>query len=70
MPEVRIAANTLTLFRFDATIDRASVEVEGRTTRFRVVDALEAALAEKEAALAALQSVSAGPAARNGPRGS
>ncbi|QRO02332.1 DUF2381 family protein [Archangium violaceum] len=38
VPEVRVAANTLTLFRFDAPIDRASVEVEGRTTRFRVVD--------------------------------
>ncbi len=33
-----MAANTLTLFRFGATIDRNSVEVEGRTTRFRVVD--------------------------------
>jgi uncharacterized protein (TIGR02268 family) len=38
VPEVRVAANTLILFRFDASIDRASVEVEGRTTRFRLVD--------------------------------
>lgn len=38
MPEVRVAANTLTLLRFDASIDRASVEVEGRTTRFQLVD--------------------------------
>jgi uncharacterized protein (TIGR02268 family) len=38
VPEVRVAADTLTLFRFDAPIDRASVDVEGRTTRFRVVD--------------------------------
>ena len=33
-----MATNTLTLFRFDASIDRASLEVEGRTTRFRLVD--------------------------------
>ena len=33
-----MATNTLTLFRFGASIDRASVEVEGRTTRFRLVD--------------------------------
>src|ERR1044071_3513182 len=38
VPEVRVAANTRTLFHFDALIDRASVEVEGRTTRFRLVD--------------------------------
>jgi uncharacterized protein (TIGR02268 family) len=38
VPEVRVAANTLTLFRFGASIDRASVEVEERTTRFRLVD--------------------------------
>ncbi|PTL79904.1 hypothetical protein DAT35_31230 [Vitiosangium sp. GDMCC 1.1324] len=38
VPEVRVAANTLTLFRFGASIDRASVEVEGRMTRFRLVD--------------------------------
>jgi uncharacterized protein (TIGR02268 family) len=38
VPEVRVATNTLTIFRFGASIDRASVEVEGRTTRFRLVD--------------------------------
>ncbi|MFL5354429.1 DUF2381 family protein [Archangium sp.] len=38
VPEVRVAASTLTLFRFGASIDRASVEVEGRTTRFKLVD--------------------------------
>jgi uncharacterized protein (TIGR02268 family) len=38
VPEVWIAANTRTLLHFDALIDRASVEVEGRTTRFRLVD--------------------------------
>ena len=38
VPEVWVATNTLTVFRFDATIDRASVEVEGRTTRFRLLD--------------------------------
>ncbi|WP_257458315.1 DUF2381 family protein [Archangium lipolyticum] len=38
VPEVRVAANIATYLRFDAPIDRASVEVEGRATRFRVVD--------------------------------
>ncbi|WNG23786.1 DUF2381 family protein [Cystobacter fuscus] len=38
VPEVRVAAHVATYLRFDAPIDRASVEVEGRTTRFRVVD--------------------------------
>ncbi|AKI98729.1 Hypothetical protein AA314_00356 [Archangium gephyra] len=38
MPEVRVMANALTLIRFDASIDRASMELEGRTTRFRLVD--------------------------------
>jgi uncharacterized protein (TIGR02268 family) len=38
VPEVWIAANTRTHLHFDALIDRASVEVEGRTTRFRMVD--------------------------------
>ncbi len=33
-----MAANTATSFVFDATIDRASVEVEARATRFRLVD--------------------------------
>ncbi|WNG24095.1 DUF2381 family protein [Cystobacter fuscus] len=38
VPEVRVAANVATYLRFDAPIDRASVEVEGRAMRFRVVD--------------------------------
>jgi uncharacterized protein (TIGR02268 family) len=38
MPEVGVAANILSIFMFDASIDRASVEIEGRATRFRVVD--------------------------------
>ena len=38
MPEGRVAAKTVTYFVFDAAIDRASVEVEGRATRFRLVD--------------------------------
>jgi uncharacterized protein (TIGR02268 family) len=42
---VRVAANTLTIFRFGASIDRASVEVEGRATRFKLVDPGEYTLA-------------------------
>jgi uncharacterized protein (TIGR02268 family) len=38
VPEVRVAARIATYFVFDAAIDRASVEVEGRATRFRLVD--------------------------------
>ncbi|QRO03023.1 DUF2381 family protein [Archangium violaceum] len=45
VPEVRVAANTLTIFRFGAPIDRASVEVEGRATRFKLVDPGEFTLA-------------------------
>lgn len=33
-----MAANVATYLRFDTPIDRASVEVEGRATRFRLVD--------------------------------
>jgi uncharacterized protein (TIGR02268 family) len=44
VPEVRVAANVATYLRFDGPIDRASVEVEGRVTRFRVVDAGERTL--------------------------
>jgi len=33
-----VAAGVATYLRFDVPIDRASVEVEGRSTRFRVVD--------------------------------
>jgi uncharacterized protein (TIGR02268 family) len=35
---VRVAAGIATTLVFDAPIDRASVEVEGRATRFRLVD--------------------------------
>ncbi|OJH34166.1 hypothetical protein BON30_45235 [Cystobacter ferrugineus] len=38
VPEVRVAVGVVTYFHFDASIDRALVEVEGRTTRFRMVD--------------------------------
>ncbi|WP_395845141.1 DUF2381 family protein [Archangium violaceum] len=38
VPEVRVAANVATYLRFDAPIDRTSVEVEGRPVRFRWVD--------------------------------
>jgi uncharacterized protein (TIGR02268 family) len=45
VPEVRVAADSLTIFRFGASIDRASVEVEGRATRFKLVDPGEYTLA-------------------------
>jgi uncharacterized protein (TIGR02268 family) len=35
---VRVAANVATYLRFDAPIDKDSVEVEGRAARFRLVD--------------------------------
>ncbi|HEX5747829.1 MAG TPA: DUF2381 family protein [Archangium sp.] len=38
VPEVRVAANVATLFVFDAPIDRGSLEVEGRATRFNLMD--------------------------------
>ncbi|HZI07089.1 MAG TPA: DUF2381 family protein [Archangium sp.] len=38
VPEVRVAANVATYLRFDAPIDKDSVEVEGRAARFRLVD--------------------------------
>ncbi len=40
-----MAADSLTVFRFGASIDRASVEVEGRATRFKLVDSGEFTLA-------------------------
>ncbi len=43
-PEVRVAADARTLLVFDAPIERASVEVEGRATRFRLVDPGESTL--------------------------
>nr|WP_143195917.1 DUF2381 family protein [Archangium sp. Cb G35] len=45
VPEVRVAANILTIVRFGTSIERASVEVEGRTTRFKLVDPGEYTLA-------------------------
>ncbi len=41
---MRVAADVVTLFVFDAPIERGSVEVEGRTTRFRLVDPGESTL--------------------------
>ncbi|MCY1078276.1 DUF2381 family protein [Archangium lansingense] len=38
VPEVRVAAGVSTYLRFNAPIDRASLEVEGRATRFKLVD--------------------------------
>lgn len=38
VPEARVAAGVATYIRFDAPLDRASVEVEGRPVRFRWVD--------------------------------
>ncbi|MCY1082582.1 DUF2381 family protein [Archangium lansingense] len=38
VPEVRVAAGIATTLVFDAPIDRASIEVEGQSTRFRLVD--------------------------------
>jgi uncharacterized protein (TIGR02268 family) len=35
---LRVAANVVSYFRFNALIDRASVEIEGRSVRFRWVD--------------------------------
>jgi uncharacterized protein (TIGR02268 family) len=44
VPEVRVAVGIATLLLFDAPIDRASVDVEGRATRFRWVDVGERTL--------------------------
>ncbi|WP_073564975.1 DUF2381 family protein [Archangium sp. Cb G35] len=44
VPEVRVAADIATTLVFDAPIDRASVEVEGQRTRFRLVDVGERTL--------------------------
>ncbi|HZH77644.1 MAG TPA: DUF2381 family protein, partial [Archangium sp.] len=41
VPEVRVAADVLTVFRFGSSIDKASLEVEGRATRFKLVDSGE-----------------------------
>ncbi|HYO52145.1 DUF2381 family protein [Archangium sp.] len=45
VPEVRVAARVTTYLRFNALIDRASLEVEGRATRFKLVDPGEYTLA-------------------------
>ncbi|MCY1083563.1 DUF2381 family protein [Archangium lansingense] len=42
--EIRVAAGIATTFVFNAAIDRALVEVEGRATRFRLVDVGERTL--------------------------
>lgn len=44
VPEVRVAADIATTLVFDTPIDRASVEVEGQRTRFRLVDVGERTL--------------------------
>jgi uncharacterized protein (TIGR02268 family) len=38
VPEVRVAARVATYLRFNAPIDKASLEVEGRATHFKLVD--------------------------------
>jgi uncharacterized protein (TIGR02268 family) len=45
VPEVRVAARVTTYLRFNAPIDKASLEVEGRATRFTLVDVGEYAIA-------------------------
>ncbi|HEX5748520.1 MAG TPA: DUF2381 family protein [Archangium sp.] len=45
VPEVRVAAGVSTYLRFNAPIDRASLEVAGRATRFKLVDPGEYTLA-------------------------
>jgi hypothetical protein len=44
VPEVRVAAGITTTLRFDAPIDRTSVEVEGQEVNFRFVDVGERTL--------------------------
>ncbi|HEX8441830.1 DUF2381 family protein, partial [Archangium sp.] len=50
VPEVRVAAKVTTYLRFKAPIDKASLEVDGRATRFRLVDPGEYTLALEPAA--------------------
>jgi uncharacterized protein (TIGR02268 family) len=38
VPEVRVAATTATYVRFKSPIDKESLQVDGRATRFKVVD--------------------------------
>ena len=50
VPEVRVAAKVTTYLRFKAPIDKASLEVDGRATRFRLEDPGEYTLALEPAA--------------------
>ncbi|QRO02320.1 DUF2381 family protein [Archangium violaceum] len=45
VPEARVAVGVATYLRFDASLDKASVEVEGRPARFRWVDVGERLIA-------------------------
>ncbi|WP_257463359.1 DUF2381 family protein [Archangium lipolyticum] len=45
VPEARVAVGVATYLRFDAPLDRASVEVEGRPARFRWVEVGERLIA-------------------------
>lgn len=45
MPQVRVAAGVTTWLRFDAPIDKASLEVQAREKRFHLVDAGEHVIA-------------------------
>jgi uncharacterized protein (TIGR02268 family) len=38
VPEVRVAVHVTSYLRFDASLERSSLEVEGRATRFRFLD--------------------------------
>jgi uncharacterized protein (TIGR02268 family) len=38
VPELRVALNVTSYLRFDASLERGSLEVEGRATRFRFLD--------------------------------
>ncbi|MCY1075187.1 DUF2381 family protein [Archangium sp. miwbw1] len=44
-PEARVAAGIATYFRFDAPLDKASLDLEGRPARFRWVDVGERLIA-------------------------
>jgi uncharacterized protein (TIGR02268 family) len=50
VPEVRVAAKVTTYLRFNVPIDKASLEVDGRATRFKLVDPGEYTLALEPAA--------------------
>jgi uncharacterized protein (TIGR02268 family) len=61
VPEVRIASGVSTWLRFDSPIEKASVELDGRATRFREVDV-------GERTLLLVPSVEPGPGERLGLR--